>query len=411
MRLLLSILLLASATGRVAAQSVALNDANPAIERWMYPFNVSPCDRVAGSTFGSFGDDTGVDTRHAQQLVGWNTAALITTNRGPANYLIKSCRVTITINRGNLFAYDPIQDDYRTYFDTNHAEYLPDADVGRPMELFGVGFRNGFDAASFDNCSAFGSNAAGERNAYAAGWATNGALVDVGNNVGKTNVAFPSFEVWPFAIGQTTNVTSGELVPAAAKITFDLNLSDPFVVTYLQRALDTGRLRLMLSSLHVTDGQFGQPAYPDFATHFSEVLIDPTRLELDATVVRELDTDTDGLPDDWEQFYFTNLTQTATGDFDGDGANDQSEFIAGTNPTDAASVFRVTTFQHAANQSELRWPNLPSRRFDLDFSTNLTTWQTVTNPALQFLTPTTAVWSETTNAPARFYRVRASLGN
>ena len=136
-------------------------------------------------------------------------------------------------------------------------------------------------------------------------------------------------------------------------------------------------------------------------------MIDPTRLELDVTVVRDLDTNSNGLPDDWEQFYFTNLTQTASADFDGDGASNEHEFLAGTNPTKAASVFRVDSFQHAGGQSELRWPNLPGRRFEIDFSADLATWQTITNPTLRFPSATKAVWSEITNAPARFYRVRA----
>lgn len=391
----------------VLAQPVQINSALPSIERWMYANNPQPCDRVAGSTFGTFGDEAGVDTRHAQHLIGWDTATQVATNQGASRYLIRRCRVTLTINRGNIFAFDPTQDDYRTYFETNHAEYLPDSDAGRPMEVYGVGYRNGFDVATFDNCSPMGSNATGERNAYAAGWSTNGTLVDVGNNVGKTNVAFPRFEVWPFAIGQTTNVAPGQLVPAAARITFDLNLSDPFVVTYLQRALHTGLLRLMWSSLHETAGQFGQPSYPDFVTHFNDAVIDPTRLELDVTVVAAGDSDTDGLPDDWEQFYFTNLVQTATNDFDADGASNENEFQAGTNPTLATSVFRVSEFTSANGQSELHWPNLPSRRFEVDFSDTLTSWQTITNPTVRFATPTRAGWSESTNVPARFYRVRA----
>jgi hypothetical protein len=113
------------------------------------------------------------------------------------------------------------------------------------------------------------------------------------------------------------------------------------------------------------------------------------------------------LPDDWEQFYFTSLTNTASADFDNDGANNQIEYLADTNPTDAASVFRINTFQHNVTQSELHWPNLPSRRFEMDFSDNLTTWQTITNPALLFPTAANVIWSETTNAPSRYYRVRA----
>lgn len=162
-----------------------VNNPAPVIERWMYAFNGAPCDRTASSAFGTFGDEAGVDTRHAQHLIGWDTGALVATNRGATNYLVSRARVTLTINRGNLFAYDPTQDDFRTYFPTNNPARLPDADAGRPVELFGAAFRNGYTAATFNQCAPFGTNATGQRNAYAAGWSTNGVLVDVGSRRGQ----------------------------------------------------------------------------------------------------------------------------------------------------------------------------------------------------------------------------------
>ncbi len=56
-----------------------------------------------------------------------------------------------------------------------------------------------------------------------------------------------------------------------------------------------------------------------------------------ALVLHDADTDADGLPDWWELQYFSNLTQNATGDFDGDGVNNLQEYLAGTSPTNAAS--------------------------------------------------------------------------
>ncbi len=53
-----------------------------------------------------------------------------------------------------------------------------------------------------------------------------------------------------------------------------------------------------------------------------------------------LDSDGDGLPDSWELTYFGNLSQTATGDFDGDGVSNLDEFLQGTAPNNNAS-FRV----------------------------------------------------------------------
>lgn len=388
-----------------------VNNTAPSIERWMYPFNAAPCDRPAGSTFGTLASDSGVDTRHAQHLVGWDTAGLIATNRGPANYLVRHCRVTLTINRGDLFAYDPTQDDYRTYFETNHAAYLPDADAGRPIELFGAGFRNGYDAASFDQCAPFGNNAPGQRNAYAAGWSTNGTLVDVSNNVGKTNELFPRFAVAPFAIGQTTNAAPGQLVPAGATITFDLNLSDPFVLAYVQSGLDAGQLRLVLSSLHVTAGQFGAPSYPDFATHFNDAVLTPTRLELEGVVVGSGDIDSDGLPDDWELFYLDTLTDHSAADPDGDGVSNLAESGGGTDPLSNASSLRILSMSRDANgRLTMRFPHAASRRYTLEFTENLKEWTALTNRPVFDLSTGIVNWAdEALESSRRFYRVRSEL--
>ena len=393
--------------GSSFAQPFAINDTAPIIERWVYANNAAPCDRPASSVFGTFGDDAGVDTRHAQHLLGWDTASWIPTNAGPQKYLVTRCRVTLTINRGNLFAYDPSPDDYRTYFETNHPDYLPDADPGRPVEIFGAGFRHDYTDASFDQCAPFGTNAPAERNAYVTAWSTNGVLVDISNNVGKTNSAFPRFEVAAFGVGATTNVTPGQLVPTGAKVSFDLNLTDPLVLTYLQDALNRGRLRLIVSSLHTTDGQLGAPKYPDFATHFNEAVLDPTRLELEGIAIRDTDVDADALPDDWEQFYFGNLARTADEDSDADGMANSAEHTAGTDPFRAASRLQLGVQRDPTGRLVLRFPHAASRSYDLEYTTDFQTWRTFTNSPTFLLGRGEAQWTDPTPATDhQFYRLR-----
>lgn len=390
------------------AQSVTVSGLGAVVERGTY-HNYFSCQYPAYAIFAHLGDDSGVDSRMAQFLIGWDTANVITTNQPVTRYLIRSARASITVNDGNQVAYDPTHDAVATYFDTNNPARTPDLDAGRPIELFGVGFRKGYGQTNFLQCSTVGNGAVNNNNVYPVSWTTNGLPQDASNNVGKINQNLLPFETWPFAVAQTTSAAPGESLSAGAKLTFDLDLTDPFLVGYVRQALQKGRLDLMVSSLHQVSGQFGTEPFPSFATRFNQALLTPpTTLDLDVTVVREADTDTDGLPDDWEQFYFSSLTNAASGDFDFDGASNEAEFLADTDPTRATSVFHVT-YQRAAQQSELRWSNLPSRRFEIQFSDNLITWQTLTNPVLHFPTAQNVIWTEATNATTRFYRVRAAM--
>jgi hypothetical protein len=54
------------------------------------------------------------------------------------------------------------------------------------------------------------------------------------------------------------------------------------------------------------------------------------------------DSDADGLPDDWELQYFSELRQAAHDDPDGDGADNQAEYAFGTLPNRAESIRGIT---------------------------------------------------------------------
>lgn len=51
----------------------------------------------------------------------------------------------------------------------------------------------------------------------------------------------------------------------------------------------------------------------------------------------KLDSDNDGMPDDWEKFFLSTLTFTATQDSDGDGSSNLQEYQGATAPNDSAS--------------------------------------------------------------------------
>jgi hypothetical protein len=50
-------------------------------------------------------------------------------------------------------------------------------------------------------------------------------------------------------------------------------------------------------------------------------------------IATSVDSDADGLPDCWELHYFGSLSQTASGEPDGDGLTNLEEYLLGRNPT------------------------------------------------------------------------------
>ena len=392
---------------RLGAAGFTLDVPSPSMDRWMYPFNFEPATRPVAPTFASF--DPRFDTRDAQFLLGWDTSARVSTHRGPRNYLVRRARLTLTITADKAFVYDPTYDSFRTYL-TNQPGYLPDTDPGRPVELYGAAFRKGFTGPTFTENSSYGplgpiaggNISIGTRNVYPVMFGTDGEPLDVSNNVGQHNEAWTDapFEARPWAVGRTLNAVAGELVPEGSKFTFDIDLADPLVVAYLQRALDGGWLPLVVDSLspavQITPGGTGGGGvgnYPQWSTR-KNLLYDAPRLEIEGAVVTEVDTDQDGLPDDWERFWFGDLSATADGDPDGDGRTNRDELVAGTDPTDKASALRVLASTFGADGTAvLRFTIAPSRLYRIEVSEGFAAWNEAAG-RLWYPEPGVAEWSE-----------------
>ncbi|HVU07497.1 MAG TPA: hypothetical protein VHG89_03020 [Verrucomicrobiae bacterium] len=431
---LIGCVLFSQGAASLLAQPFNLQSVNPNIARWMYVHNLSPTNRSTASVYADFGDIPFADTRWGQFLLGWNTSNSIPVGQGARNYLISRVRVTLFISsEGDQYAYDDALHDYRTYFLTNDPRYISSTNTSNPVELYGVGFRGGYTALTFQQGTTLfadptDNNDYTNRTAYAACYDTNGVLVDASDNVGDdgTNEVPNPFEVAPFAIGKTTDVAPGELMPTGSRLTFDLNLDDPLIYSYVQQALNQGNLSLMASSLLVADF-FGTANWPDFDTIFLTGVSAPDQtnqfpvIDIEGTVVRtNLDADADGLPDDWEQFYFGQLGVGATNSFTHDGVSNWAKYVAGTNPTNSAENFQLLSVQQTSGETELHFTFAPSRQYTIQWSDDLRNWQTVTNPALLYLSdwltktgtnqfypaPVYAAWRDTNVVGSqRFYRV------
>ena len=254
------VLLTASRFSSAATVTVSL-------DRWMYPFAATGGTRDLAPTFSAVGTP-GFDNRDAQFIVGFDTSSQIPVGQGAANYQISTATVRFMVGSPSGFEYDPSYDSFRTYLLTTDPNYVSDSDAGRPIELHGIGFRNGHTQLSFtandnqppgfEESSSFGVPGVGTRNAYPLGFLSPGIGSDIANNItGGT-------ESHPWAIG-TASLVAGAAVPDNTMFSFAIDLSSADVRSYLQQGLNQGVLGFALTSLH-TASQTGGPPVPQFIT-------------------------------------------------------------------------------------------------------------------------------------------------
>ena len=269
------------------AEAQTLHDVviNPIpFDRWMYPFNGTPATRNLASTFGAvYADPDSFDNKDATLILAVNTVtAGIPAGQGTANYLPVSVRVRVTHFEGE-FLYDPTYDAWQTYLAPSDPNYVADSDPGRPIELYGVGLRNGYtlplrvgvvgpagppgfeegERYCENNCAGLGQ---GIRNAFPWDPAAADPLGDVTNNVRRRPpLTGSSFDPFPWALGTSTSgLDPGDPVPQGVfqvspgeTFEFDVELSDPDILAYVKQGLNDGVLAFAITSMHDVEQQVG----------------------------------------------------------------------------------------------------------------------------------------------------------
>jgi len=119
----------------------------------------------------------------------------------------------------------------------------------------------------------------------------------------------------------------------------------------------------------------------------------------------------DGLPIAWLLICFGTTNVNANADADGDGMSNRQEYLAGTDPTNPNDKLQITAFSTlpGGTLATLSWQSTPTRFYYLQKTLDLAqpVWA---DSGLGLIAPdgasTTRSFSDT-NAPLRFYRVRA----
>lgn len=130
------------------------------------------------------------------------------------------------------------------------------------------------------------------------------------------------------------------------------------------------------------------------------------------------DLDGDGIDDAWALQYFGHTPLTLAekqADADGDRQSNSAEFIAGTDPTNSANVFKITSASlGSTGVLTLQFNAVAGKTYGISFSDDLLSWNSLAAPLLAWIAPGTYQWiddgTETGTFPKkqRFYRVTAA---
>lgn len=319
-RNVLVLAILGAGTGAACAQAITADFPVPTLDRWVYAFNSQPAGRPLASVFGAL-NNPGFDDRDGQILVGYDTGAMVPTGRGSRGYRIVEATLTARIGEGGTFVYDPSFDTLQSYL-TPGDPVVGDLDAGRPIELYPVGYRNGWSAATFQEGSPYGGApivppAEGSRNCFAAA-IENGVAVDVSRNVRL------GFEVHPIAIGLTSTVNPADVVPIDTDFVFSVDVAGAATALYLQQSLDAGRINLMLASLH--DVVQGVATAPIFYQKENPLGV-PAQLHLVVELVSPADWNNDGFVNSQDFFDFLAAFFAGSADFNADGFTNSQDFF------------------------------------------------------------------------------------
>ncbi len=222
----------------------------------------------------------------------------------------------------------------------------------------------------------------------------------------------------------TLGITSSGTAPSAGFTATPINGVAPLAVTFTDISTGTPPLSLSWDLGDSTTNTAGGASFVHTyaAGTYTVTLTASNSVGTDTLVSNNLITATTPTPfESWQLHYFgcTGCPQAAdTADPDGDGMNNQAEFLAGTDPTSSASALRIISAVQQGTDVVITWTTAGGSTNAVQttaggaggsYTTNfvdLTTWPHIIITGSGDVTTNYTDVGGATNSAARYYRVR-----
>jgi hypothetical protein len=238
---------------------------------------------------------------------------------------------------------------------------------------------------------------------------------------GKLSLSFAAFDP-PVALRASQAPAKFSAIKSTGLMANLGAASFPSPIAYTMSPLTNGAGFVLLTNNNNLTGAFTNVASGGLLTttdgygRFTVLYASSKMLRVTNLVI--LDSDSDGMPNWWEDEYGLNKNVADAGlDLDGDGAANLNEFHAGTQPNNNDSAFRIVSLQRETNSTRITWTTVMGKSYRLQTNASikgsLSTNFVDASPLLA--APTDDYESTTnflhlggfsTNLPAHYYRVR-----